>query len=76
MKREEVKAQHAGGQIFATHVLQNPANPKQWIVLFKQNAGRSFFLVDEREEVESFVHLDDVVEALRALGLKLAEIHF
>lgn len=76
MKREDVRAKHAEGQIFAIHVLQNPTNSKEWIVFFKKSAGRSYFLVDDKEEVESFQHLDDLIEEIRSLGIKQAEIHF
>jgi len=75
MKREQVRARHAEGQINATHVIQNPANPGEWIVFFKKSAGRSYFLVDDNDEVESFARLDDLVETVRGLGIKFAEIH-
>ncbi|AOE85966.1 hypothetical protein FXN65_13915 [Metapseudomonas lalkuanensis] len=76
MKRTDVKARHAEGVFFDTHVIVNPTNTKEWIVFFKKNAGRSFFLVDDNEEVESFAHLDDLIHELRDLGIKSAEIHF
>jgi hypothetical protein len=75
MKREQVHEQHAQGHINATHVIQNPANPGEWIVFFKKSAGRSYFLVDDNDEVESFARLDDLVETVRGLGIKFAEIH-
>ncbi len=75
MKRDDVKAKHAEGVLFYTHIIANPSNRKEWIVFFKKDAGRSFFLVDEKEEVESFGRLDDLVDELRELGIKSAEIH-
>ncbi len=75
MKREHVREKHAEGLISATHVIQNPANSGEWIVFFKKSAGRSYFLVDDSDEVESFARLDDVVDTLRSLGIKFAEIH-
>jgi|EndMetStandDraft_2_1072991.scaffolds.fasta_scaffold28460_2 hypothetical protein len=76
MNRKTVKSKHAEGVTFDTHVIANPTNPKEWIVFFKKDAGRSYFLVDDNEEVESFGHLDDLIAELRELGLKTAEIHF
>jgi hypothetical protein len=76
MNRNDVKAKQAEGTVFDTHVIANPTNLKEWIVFFKKDAGRSYFLVDEREEVESFSRLDDLIDELRDLGLKNAEIHF
>ncbi|MGE8064666.1 hypothetical protein [Pseudomonas sp. NPDC089569] len=75
MKRERVRECHAQGQICTTHVISNPANPGEWIVFFKKSAGRSFFLVDDNDEVESFTSLDELVETVRSLGIKFAEIH-
>ncbi|NMX60065.1 hypothetical protein HBO12_04220 [Pseudomonas sp. WS 5059] len=75
MKRERVKERHAEGHISATHVIQNPANSGEWIVFFKKSGGRSFFLVDDQDEVESFEKLDDLIDTIRSLGIKFAEIH-
>ena len=75
MKREQVREQHAGGHISATHVIQNPADTGEWIVFFKKSGGRSYFLVDDQDEVESSSRLDDLIETIRGLGIKFAEIH-
>ena len=75
MKREHVRARNAEGEISATHVIQNPADLGEWIVFFKKSGGRSFFLVDDQDEVESFASLDELSEILRELGIKFAEIH-
>ncbi|WP_460135984.1 hypothetical protein [Pseudomonas sp. S1_E04] len=75
MKREHVIAHHAEGQISTTHIIQNPADLGEWIVFFKKSGGRSFFLVNDQDEVESFQRLDDLVEILRGLGIKFADVH-
>lgn len=76
MKRTDVKAKHAEGISFDSHVIANPTNTKEWIVFFKKDAGRSYFLVDDSEEIESFSRLDDLIDELRELGIRSAEIHF
>tara|TARA_R110000782_G_scaffold147249_1_gene240069 strand:+ start:234 stop:464 length:231 start_codon:yes stop_codon:yes gene_type:complete len=75
MQREEVKTKQAQGASFDTHIIANPANPREWIVLLKKGAGTSFFLVDQQEQVESFADLNGLIEELRLLGIKGAEIH-
>lgn len=75
MKREDIRAKHAAGVLFDTHVIVNPANTQEWIVLLKKGAGTSFFLVDQQEQVESFADLNSLIEELRLLGIKGAEIH-
>jgi hypothetical protein len=75
MKREDVKIKHAEGIQFDTHLIANPANTQEWIAFFKKDAGRSFFLVNDNEEIEPFRHLDDLIHELREIGIKVAEIH-
>lgn len=74
MKRADVKRRTAEGVLFDTQIMANPANTTQWIVLFKKEAGRSFFLVDETEQVETFASLDEVIPELRLLGIKRVEV--
>ncbi len=76
MKHEDVKIKHGEGMHFDTHVIANPANTNEWIILFKKDAGRSYFLVNENEEIQSFKCLDDLIHELRDIGMKSAEVHF
>ena len=73
--REEIKSKQAQGGLFEPHIIANPANPREWIVLLKKGLGTSFFLVDAEEQVESFADLNGLVEELRQLGIKGVEIH-
>ncbi|HBO5844037.1 TPA: hypothetical protein NID39_005540 [Pseudomonas aeruginosa] len=75
MKREKVRDRQTAGKISATHIIANPTLAREWIVFFKKDGGRSYFLVDESDEVMSFRRLDDAVKELRGLGIKFAEIH-
>nr|WP_298136191.1 hypothetical protein [uncultured Pseudomonas sp.] len=73
MRREDIRNKQAEGLLFDTHVIVNPANTREWIVLFKKGAGTSYFLVDEQEQVESFGDLNGLIEELRQLGIKRVE---
>ena len=75
MKREDIRARHAAGVQFDTHLMPNPGNTREWIVLLKKGAGTSYFLIDEQDEVESFADLNALIDELRQLGIKNAEIH-
>jgi hypothetical protein len=72
--RDDVRQRLADGAVFDTQVIANPANPREWILLFRKEAGRSFFLVDAAEQVESFASLDALILELRGLGIKRVEI--
>ena len=76
MKREDIRSQ-AGCRACSLIPISsaNPANTREWIVLLKKGAGTSFFLVDQQEQVESFADLNGLIEELRLLGIKGAEIH-
>lgn len=74
MKRADVKSRTDEGVLFDTQVMANPANTAEWIVFFKKDAGRSFFLVDDGEQVESFSNLNELMQELRALGIKRVEV--
>ncbi|WP_068828724.1 hypothetical protein [Pseudomonas sp. BMS12] len=75
MRREDIQSKQAQGVLFDTHIIANPANTREWIVLLKKGVGTSFFLVDDQEQVESFCDLNSLIEDLRLLGIKGAEIH-
>lgn len=74
MKRADVKRRTAEGVLFDTQIMANPVNTAEWIVFFKKEAGRSFFLVDETEQIETFASLDEVIPELRVLGIKRVEV--
>lgn len=72
---KDIRARSAAGVQFDTHLMPNPGNTREWIVLFKKDAGTSYFLIDEQDEVECFADLNGLIEELRQLGIKGAEIH-
>lgn len=43
--------------------------------MFKKDAGRSFFLIDDQDEIDSFPDLNSLVDELRKLGIRRTEIH-
>ena len=75
MKRADVIQRLADGAVFDTQVIANPANTREWIVFFKKGEGRSYLLVDDAEQVESFPSLDSLMVELRGLGIKRVETH-
>ncbi len=74
-RRASVQLLRNGAHHVCTHIIANPTLAREWIVFFKKDGGRSYFLVDESDEVMSFRRLDDAVKELRGLGIKFAEIH-
>ena len=47
---------------FDTHLIPNPGNTREWIVLLKKGVGTSYFLIDEQDEVESFADLNALID--------------
>ncbi len=76
MKKNEIKELREKGHVDAVKIVRSPADASEWVVLFKENDGKSFFLVSDDDEVCSYVTLDTVIEALDALGFARAEVLF
>lgn len=76
MKKNEIKALREKGRIDAVKIMRSPADASEWIVLFKENEGKSFFLISDDDEMCAYPTLDDAVDALDALGFARAEVMF
>lgn len=76
MKKNEIKKLREKGRVDAVKIVRSPADASKWVVLFKENDGKSYFLVSDDDEVCSYSTLDAVVEALDALGFARAEVLF
>jgi len=76
MKKEQIRAMQDDGRLVAVHLLPNPAQAKEWILMFKERGGRSHFLVSDAEQIVSFQTVEMALDALRSVGFKRAEIVF
>ncbi len=76
MKKNEIKILREKGSVDSVKIVRSPADASEWVVLFKENDGKSFFLVSDDDEVCSYETLDAVVEGLDALGFARAEVLF
>ncbi|EMP56882.1 hypothetical protein MSNKSG1_03195 [Marinobacter santoriniensis NKSG1] len=57
-------------------IVRSPADANEWVVLFKEKDGKSFFLISDNDQVCSYATLDAAVHALDALGFARAEVLF
>ena len=57
-------------------IVRSPADASEWVVLFKEKDGKSFFLISDDDQVSSYVTLDTAVQELDALGFARAEVLF
>lgn len=57
-------------------IVRSPADASEWVVLFKEKDGKSFFLISDDDRVCSYVTLDTAVQELDALGFARAEVLF
>lgn len=76
MKKNDIKELREKGRVDAVKIVRSPADASEWVVLFKENDGKSYFLVSDDDEVCSYSTLDAVVEALDAFGFTRAEVLF
>lgn len=76
MKKHQVEALRKKSRVDSVKIVRSPSNPKEWVVLFKEKDGKSFFLISEDGQVCSHAALDEAVQALDALGFTRAEVLF
>ncbi|MFO7787062.1 MAG: hypothetical protein R6W87_04705 [Halospina sp.] len=76
MKREDIIDLHSNDRIEAARIIPAPSQGRQWILFFEEAGGRSYFLLNEDEEVCQFQTVDSAIEELQALGFRWAEVRF
>ncbi|TDT37691.1 hypothetical protein DES49_2648 [Halospina denitrificans] len=76
MKRQAIIDLHREQRIDAVSIMPAPSREKHWILFFEESEGRSYFLLNEEDEVSQFKTIDSAVEELQALGFKRADIRF
>lgn len=76
MKRQAIINLHREQRIDAVSIMPAPSREKHWILFFEESEGRSYFLLNEQDEVRQFQTVDSAIEELQALGFKRAEIRF
>lgn len=76
MKVHEIVALRERQCIDSVKILRSPSNAKEWVLLFTELGGKSFFLVSDEDRVRCYSSLNVVVNQLDALGFVRAEILF
>ena len=76
MKRQAIIDFHREQRIDAVSIMPAPSREKHWILFFEESEGRSYFLLNEEDEVYQFQTVDSAVEELQTLGFKRAEVRF
>lgn len=76
MKKHEIEALQENNRVDSVKIVRSPSDAREWVVLFKEIEGKSFFLISDDDQVCSHVTLDAAVEALDAMGFARAEVLF
>ena len=76
MKKHEIKARREENRVDSVKIVRSPSNAHEWVILFKDIEGKTFFLISDDDHVCSYANLDATVEALDALGFAHAEVLF
>jgi hypothetical protein len=76
MKREDIIDLHSNHRIDAARVIPAPSQSRQWILFFLETEGRSYFLLNENDEICQFQTVDEAIGELQALGFKWAVVRF
>ncbi len=76
MKKQKIKALREDNRVDSVKIVRSPSDASEWVVLFKEIEGKSFFLVSDDDQVCSYLTLDAAVETLDSLGFARAEVLF
>lgn len=76
MQKNEIEALRKKSLVDSVKIVRSPSDASEWLVLFKEKDGKSFFLISDDDQVCSYATLDAAVQALDALGFARAEVLF
>ncbi len=76
MKEHEIKARREENRVDSVKIVRSPSGAGEWVILFKEIDGKSFFLISDDDQVCSYATLDEAVEVLDTLGFARAEVLF
>ncbi len=76
MQKHKIEALRKKGLVDSVKIVRSPSDASEWLVLLKENDGKSFFLISDDDQVRSYATLDAAVQALDALGFARAEVLF
>lgn len=74
MNIRELQDLQLNSDLDVVDLLPNTISRDEWLVMIKDKQGKSFFLVDDNNEVRSFKSLDDIAALLREVGCKRAKL--
>ena len=75
MNLEQAKALQQHSQVQNIELMRNPENRSEWFVTLRTLAGKSFMLVDERDQVISETDINQLLEQLKSIGIKQVQLH-
>lgn len=70
MKLSSVKRKLSAKEVIVFDVLSNPGNLEEWIILIREQSGKSHFLVNEDESVIRSKDANEILSLLKYLGVK------
>lgn len=74
MTQEEATKLYAKGKLISAEILSAPSGDSGWFVLLHDNQGKSFMLVDAKDQVITMTDLDGLVTKIREIGFRMASI--
>lgn len=76
MKKEFIAESRHQGKLVAVQILPSSAKAKEWLLLFEENSGHSYFLISDENKVQVFQTVEDALNMLSELEFYRAEIVF
>lgn len=74
MTQEEATTLYTQGKLASAEILPSPSGGSGWFVLLHNDAGKSFILVDQRDQIVTMPDLDGLVAKIKEIGFRIASI--
>ena len=76
MKIEEAKAGYEASTLVSIDLIPNTSIKGEWVILIKDREGKSYFLINQNEDILSFRSINDAVETMQSIGFRRAKLFF
>lgn len=76
MKKDDIAEARHQEKLIAVQILPATTAAEEWMLLFEEHTGHSYFLVSEDNEIHIFNNVEEALDVLRELDFHRAEITF
>ena len=74
MKLSEVKLKLEHGESLEFELMRNPSDIVKWVVWIQESSGKSYLLLDDRNEAVNHGDSNEILTLLHSIGVRRAQV--